>query len=112
MKKVREFIFGDKNRAIVGAFLILLLVVAFVWSLNKDEEKKLRQRGVKTKAAIYEYCNTKSCHGHRYRFGVDGQLYRGTTRRTDYPLNVGDTIVVFYLEDSPSVNRYDLDLNE
>lgn len=70
-------------------------------------KSKLRTVGIKTEAVVLnlEYNKYKKRNnGYYYKFYVNDKQYRGHTI-TQYGIDVGDTIAIYYLKDDPEKNR-------
>lgn len=84
------------------AFFILSYFVFYECSANAYQRYKLRQHGKQVSAFVYDSYSQRSHTWYLYKFTVNEQYYYG---RLFNDAIIGDSIIVLYLPNDPSINR-------
>jgi hypothetical protein len=103
----------EKNNVValisIGIFTCVLFgLPVFFLNINNEDVHLLKEVGIKTQGTVIE----KQCSNHhaiRYSFKVANQEHYGKgtlcTIEICHDANIGDPVVVYYLEKNPDISR-------
>lgn len=86
--------------------VILILCLLYIFTKNYIVNYQLRNKGIKAKAIVYEkkHIGAKGVISTEYYFIWKGNKFYGDSD-IDGKFGIGDTMVVFFLESNPNINR-------
>lgn len=87
--------------------VILFSTFGYVMYLSVSESQMLEENGLTTTGWVYGgHSGYKSSYYYKYKFRVNNKVYEGEQRRLTYfHFDIGDSVLVRYVESDPSINK-------